>query len=504
MIRALVLAAAAQASAAALHNARGDKQGIQWGPCDLDTDLPVQCARLPVPLDYTNHSSNKTLKLDLIKYPAQKKPSKGSILLNFGGPGQDGLHSMLDYAETMAPLTGGHHDLISFDPRGTGRTLQFTCFDKNDTKGPAALREADIILPSSSDTALGRLWADSSIVAESCYSQLKDIGGLVGMAFVSRDMMKIVDALGEDGMLRYWGISGGTILGATVAAMFPDRMDRVLIDGVANSHQYYHSLGESEMFDLSDNTVDGFLAGCLAAPQNCALARDGRTVDDLKDILRGLLHQFKYSPKAYNGTIIDYAHIKGAFLGFLYIPDLYPLLAKAFDSLLSDDLETYLRITALRQVPMQDQAILGIRCGDKIPKASSLKELEPTFDLFRDETEWFPDIPWTYHVMTCAQWKMPARERYEGDFNVKTKNPLLVIGNDFDPVTPWTSAKNMSESFQNAVALRHKGFGHLSFSHPSNCTDKTIRDFFLEGVLPEPGTVCEPNKPIFSAPAPEM
>jgi len=32
------------------------------------------------------------------------------------------------------------------------------------------------------------------------------------------------------------------VLGATVAAMFPDRMDRVVIDGVQNPHLYYHGL----------------------------------------------------------------------------------------------------------------------------------------------------------------------------------------------------------------------------------------------------------------------
>lgn len=92
-------------------------QGLQWGPCKLNTTLPVQCAKLTVPLDYTNNSDNRTLTLNVIKYPAQKEPKRGSILLNFGGPGQDGLNSMLAYAPLQAPVTGGYHDLISWDPR---------------------------------------------------------------------------------------------------------------------------------------------------------------------------------------------------------------------------------------------------------------------------------------------------------------------------------------------------------------------------------------------------
>ena len=60
-------------------------------------------------------------------------------------------------------------------------------------------------LGTSSDVANGQLWAETSIIADACHSQLPEVGNLVGMSFVARDMMQIVDALKEDGMLRYWG-----------------------------------------------------------------------------------------------------------------------------------------------------------------------------------------------------------------------------------------------------------------------------------------------------------
>lgn len=63
----------------------------------------------------------------------------------------------------------------------------------------------------------------------------------MGTAFVARDMMQIVDALKEDGLLRYWGVSYGTVLGATAVAMFPDRMDKVILDGVVNAEEYYEN-----------------------------------------------------------------------------------------------------------------------------------------------------------------------------------------------------------------------------------------------------------------------
>jgi hypothetical protein len=48
-------------------------------------------------------------------------------------------------------------------------------------------------------------WATQKSFAESCYENAKDVGELMSSAFVARDMMRIVDALGEDGMLRYFG-----------------------------------------------------------------------------------------------------------------------------------------------------------------------------------------------------------------------------------------------------------------------------------------------------------
>jgi pimeloyl-ACP methyl ester carboxylesterase len=37
------------------------------------------------------------------------------------------------------------------------------------------------------------------------------------------------------------GFSYGTTLGATAAAMFPDRIDKMILDAVQNVHEYYHA-----------------------------------------------------------------------------------------------------------------------------------------------------------------------------------------------------------------------------------------------------------------------
>lgn len=63
----------------------------------------------------------------------------------------------------------------------------------------------------------------------------------------------------------------------------------------------------------------------------------------------------------------------------------------------------------------------------------------------------------------CQQWKIEPKERYTGDFNVKTKSPVLFIGNTFDGLTPLVSAKNVSSTFEGSALLTVNGYGVSSF-----------------------------------------
>jgi hypothetical protein len=89
---------------------------------------------------------------------------------------------------------------------GTGETLPFSCFP---TETERATFYGDLLqmASNSSDTAVGEVWSMVGWLAEYCKAseQANEVGELVGTAFTARDMMQIVDALGEDGMLRFWG-----------------------------------------------------------------------------------------------------------------------------------------------------------------------------------------------------------------------------------------------------------------------------------------------------------
>lgn len=99
----LALAAAATAVVASPASlaARDDTKKIKWGDCDIAIPSDdIECGNLEVPRDYTDDGDDaKTLKLSLAKVPAPNE-SKGSILVNFGGPGSPSIETL----SSVAPL----------------------------------------------------------------------------------------------------------------------------------------------------------------------------------------------------------------------------------------------------------------------------------------------------------------------------------------------------------------------------------------------------------------
>lgn len=89
--------------------------------------------------------------------------------------------------------------MISF--RGTNGTLTFSCFDNPVSRTVGT----SITVGNASDVATGELWARAKIFDDTCAVAQNETGRFIGTAFTARDHMRVADALGEDGMLRYWG-----------------------------------------------------------------------------------------------------------------------------------------------------------------------------------------------------------------------------------------------------------------------------------------------------------
>jgi hypothetical protein len=110
---------------------------------------------------------------------------------------------------------------------------------------------------------------------------------------------------------------------------------------------------------------------------------------------------------------------------------------------------------------------------------------------------WTPYLGWSLWAPCAANWPGHATERYAGRWNAKTKTPILLISNRFDPATGYQNAQSSEKLLGNAVLLTEDGFGHLSLNDPSSCVQKWRISYLVNLVTPPRGTVCAADQAPF-------
>ena len=69
-----------------------DRPTLQWGSCPdtaayLNSTAQIECSTIRLPMDYTEPNSTLLWDAPLVRVKALKQPSRGSIFVNWGGPG---------------------------------------------------------------------------------------------------------------------------------------------------------------------------------------------------------------------------------------------------------------------------------------------------------------------------------------------------------------------------------------------------------------------------------
>jgi hypothetical protein len=106
---------------------------------------------------------------------------------------------------------------------------------------------------------------------------------------------------------------------------------------------------------------------------------------------------------------------------------------------------------------------------------------------------------WTWVSSICAEWPFTDTARYMGPFTAQTSNPVLVIGNLFDPATRYEGAQTVAGLLPNSRLLTLHGWGHTSLLL-SQCVEQFTTAYLLTVSLPSPGTVCEQDHVPFTTP----
>ncbi|MEO3886428.1 alpha/beta fold hydrolase [Nonomuraea sp. B5E05] len=189
------------------------KRGIAWGPCE---DEPtVECGKLAVPIDWSK-PDGPTVDLALARRRTTDPSARiGSLLTNPGGPGNSGVNDILR-PSGFSEEVQRRFDIVSYDPRGVGRSGAATCSASVYNKIPYE------VMTSQAD--YDKWTAFNKKLRADCRKLTGPLYDHIDSANVARDMDAIRAALGDDKLTSY-GVSYGTLAQQMYAELFPNIMN---------------------------------------------------------------------------------------------------------------------------------------------------------------------------------------------------------------------------------------------------------------------------------------
>jgi pimeloyl-ACP methyl ester carboxylesterase len=224
-------------------------QELNWRDC-YDG---YQCTSYKVPVDYEK-VDNQSFTLEVLRHNAlDQKDKLGAIVVNPGGPGGSATFYAYNAEYIMSSKINRKYDIVGFDPRGVNESGEIRCLSD---------REEDAFLNADASdgkaASIAALAAMSKDFADKCAkaagSKLRHYSTLEA----AKDM-DILRILLNEKKLNFLGKSYGTYLGTLYAALFPESVGRIVLDGAVspNVSTRDQQLAQAIAFDKA---LNNFLA----------------------------------------------------------------------------------------------------------------------------------------------------------------------------------------------------------------------------------------------------
>lgn len=488
---------------------------VTWSTCPTEQPALAQfrCASIEVPLDYSNPSGRK-ISLGLVEHPAAT-PGKaaGTLFFNPGGPDQNGSTFLPALLGGFGTQVIDNFNIVSWDPRGAGglTTPPVQCFDT--TAEEAALVAPVAFPPLSLTQQVG--WANlNAQLNQHCGGRDDDLLAHVSSADSARDLDLMRQALGQT-KLDYYGISYGTLLGATYANLFPDRVGKMVLDGNIYPPTWFSNGPLSSFLRIGSDqatasTLNSFLSSCgNATTQQCAFSTGSpagtrQKFDELLNRARNspILVGQGQAPVSESDIVaqtdagLDIVAAEpaigvGGWTGLASTLQSMWMASNPPTAATSDAAVTQTATSAPTttvQVPYTgSEQKLSVICGESPnPTTVDASIRQADVSLLRagaGAQTW----AWTAY---CVNWPVRAASPYLGPWNDRT-SPIVVVGNTGDPATPYENSVLSSRLYPGARLITVRGYGHTELANPSTCAQDDIAGYLLNGVLPNVGATCE-------------
>lgn len=448
-----------------------------WKPCPGDDLAGLQCAEVSVPLDYAQPDGEK-IKLAISRRPHTGSTFHGVMLTNPGGPGGSG-RSVPASAANLPNKVGDTYDWIGIDIRGVGAsTPNVSCIPDYDKAPQPPFKPAD--------AAATQKWIDRVAGYSDACKKSAGFKVMQHMRTVdhAKDLDSIRRALGVE-KVSYWGTSYGTYLGQVFITSYPQHVDKVVLDSVADPQKGWYQSNLDQNVSIT-KSYRVFLD--WVAKQN-AVFKLGTDAGAIEKKTYALIDKLAANPpKSGPGSSELVAALIKASYGVGYWPMSGQVLARV---LTTGDVSV---LSEGKDADPSDNAYaayLGVQCSESTwPDIQTMiadaKRLAPANPLMTWSNTWLNG--------PCATWPVKPEPLSTVDAAAFT-SPFLMINETLDGATPLSDALAVRTKFASSRLLVGKnGATHASAFSAKPCIADTIANYLSTGAVPARAAGSAPDK----------
>lgn len=414
---------------------------IELAPCDLSAaagrlEVDAQCGTLTVPLDPGEPGGEA---IDLFVAVVDGLAEQGApdpLAVIAGGPGQAATNFYVT-AEAAFARVARKRDIILVDQRGTGRSAPLNCEGGED----------DLFLESGD---IDRL-IDAS---RECLDGLAHDPRFFTTSVAVRDLERVRQALGYP-ELNLYGISYGTRVAQHYLRRYPDRVRRVVLDGVLPPAV---ALG-ADVPLASQAALDALFDRC-EADAGCL-----RAFPDLRTRFAAVLARLRETPVEVSldhprtgdavDVVVDHWMLVGVVRLLVYQPQTASLLPFLIDAVDRGDYRALATQVFLLTEGLEDLAVglnNAVMCTEDVP-------FQGDVDLGAQAATYMGTAFVEVLAGTCELW---PRGLMDDDLRelVTSDKPVLMLSGELDPITPPRYARRAATRLANVIDIVAPGQGH--------------------------------------------